>query len=742
MKFLKYIALFVAMLSVSVAEVSANYFVDSKLDSLEVRLQASIEQNAPIAERLSILRSMYDICKITNDQMALEFCGQAIDMMNEEGYDVEMPDWMEAVADVYYEKRVYYMAMERYHQAYSMFHSEGDDVRAAYALLSVGDTYFIQNLEDMAKQIFEKADSLFSANNCMEGRCEALMKIGRTELRNYQYDKAMQLFNKSLQIAEQCKSAQLIAQGYRYMADVYDMNDDYEQEEVYLNMAVTKYRLSGDRFAMGKTYSQLGDMHFKNEDLDKAYVNYMSACNIYEGFGDIEYVAYIHNRLGRINFMQGDMKIAEREGRKALAMSRDYLWLQQEADALLLISDIHNKLGRVDSAYYYMSQYTSVSDELYQKKRSESFSELQVSLSTQEKEAQLASAEQQIQRNKTITVIIIVFSVIVALFLLYVALNFMKAKKMNTMLTKTNEEINQKNEEILHQKEIVDKVNEEVRLRNKEIEAINESINSSINYAGRIQKAMLPDQAFLKQHFADGFVYFHPREVVSGDFYWFSEVKAQKAPSLFRRRGADEDEGSKLIMAVIDCTGHGVPGAFMSMLGDAFLNQIVNLQKITEPDKILEEINNLVFTTLQQDTTENNDGMDGAIIVVDKAAHTLKYAGAKNPLILLQDGKVEKINGDLKSIGGIQKTDDRSFTCHEIDITNPTTIYIYSDGYQDQFGGQYGRKFMAKKFRDMLVELSTLPFDEQSQILYKRFCDWRGSIIQMDDTTVLGIKIS
>jgi serine phosphatase RsbU (regulator of sigma subunit) len=253
---------------------------------------------------------------------------------------------------------------------------------------------------------------------------------------------------------------------------------------------------------------------------------------------------------------------------------------------------------------------------------------------------------------------------------------------------------------------------------------------------------MLPDQEFIKRHFEDGFIYFRPREVVSGDFYWFSEVKSLKPPTLFRRKGASEDEGSKLILSVIDCTGHGVPGAFMSMLGDAFLNQIVNLQKITQPAKILDELHNLVRTTLQQETTENNDGMDAAIIMIDRATQTMQYAGAKNPLIYIQDGKIEKVNGDLKSIGGIQKEDVRTFTCHEIDISKPTTIYIYSDGYQDQFGGDSGRKFMAKRFRELLVENANLPFAEQSNILYKRFVEWRGNTIQMDDTTILGVKVS
>ncbi len=716
--------------------------VESQLDSLDRKLQSCIENGAPIADRLYFLRKMYDITKITNDQLALEYAGQAIGMMTEEGDVSQMAEWNEAVADIYYERKVYYMAMERYHEAYVNFMSNGDITRAAYAIMRVGDTYFIQNLEEVAMQNFMKAEAMFRSVNCEEGIAEALSKVGRAELRNYQYDKAMDKFNQSLELATRINKPLLMAQAYCYIAEVYDMNDDYEQEDSCLNLAISKYRIAGNKYEIAKIYCQLGDMHFKNDDNAKAYANYIAAANIFQSFGTIEGLASVINRLGRISFIKGDYKTAESQGRTALDMAQNNQWLAEEVNALLLISDIYNSQGRVDSAYKYLAMYSNASERLYQAKKSESFSDLQVSLSTQGKDAELAKAEQALKRSKTIYTFIIVFSVLVALFLVYVIFNFRKAKQMNAMLTKTNEEVNQKNEEITRQKEIVEKANDEVRLRNEEIVAINESISSSINYAGRIQHAMLPNVDFIKKHFQDGFVYFHPKEVVSGDFYWFSEVKNQKPPSLFRRKNAAEDEGGKLILAVIDCTGHGVPGAFMSMLGDAFMNQIVNLQKITDPGHILGELHNLVRSTLQQETTENNDGMDGAIVVIDKANHTLQYAGAKNPLILIQDGKVEKVNGDLNSIGGIQKEETRTFTCHEIDITTPTTIYIYSDGYQDQFGGEHGRKFMAKRFRDMLVENSELSFDEQSELLYKRFSEWRGNTVQMDDTTIMGIKVS
>ncbi len=714
----------------------------NQLDSLNKKLQSNYENGASSAENIAVLRPLYELTKVSSPYLALEYAGQALQIAVSDDNTALQAEWYEAIADIYFEQKVYYLAMDNYFQAYSLYKSIDDITRSAYALLRYGDTYFIQNVEGVAMSNYVKADSLFIISTYNEGHAEALMRIGRVELGRYQYDKALEYFNKALAIAHSINNSKLQATAYSYMAEVYDLDEDFENEEKYLNLAVTKYRMAGEKYDMAKVYFSLGEMHFKNEEYDNSYTNFMRACNIFMSFGTIKQVPAVDNRLGRINYIQGDLGTAEIQAKRSLSTADQNQWLDEKAEALLLLSDINNRLGRTDSAYLYLRRFTSANDSIHQAKSDESFSELQVTISTQEKEKELAVAEQTIQRKQNVTNLFIIIAIIVALFMVYVFINFRRTKKMNTLLTKTNDEINRKNGEITKQRDQLEHVTAELRQRNDDIEAVNESINSSIKYAARIQTAMLPNADFIHKHFPDGFLYFHPREMVSGDFYWFSEVKSQRPPSLFRRKDASEDDGSKLILSVIDCTGHGVPGAFMSMLGDAMLNQIINLQKIVQPDQILNELHKLVRTTLQQETTENNDGMDAAIIVVDKATHKLQFAGAKNPLIYIQDGKAEKINGDLKSIGGIQKEEEHTFTCHELDITAPTTIYIYSDGYQDQFGGDKGRKFMAKRFRELLVENATLPFDQQNELLYKKFIEWRGTTIQMDDTTILGVKVS
>ncbi len=713
------------------------------LDSLNRRLQRNYENGVQPEENLKILRTIYDMTKIASPYLALEYAGQALQLSSSiKDSTAVQAEWYEAIADIYFEQKVYYLAMKNYYDSHLLYKNAEDPIRSAYALMYYGDTYYIQSVEEEAMRNYTKADSIFISHGHNEGHGETMLRMGRVELGRYQYDKAMDYFQKALGFAKNIKSTKLQADAYSYIAEIYDQDEDYENEETQLNNAVTQYRMAGDKYEMAKIYFRLGEMHFKNEKLDDAYTNFMRAYNIFSGFGTLKQVAAIDNRLGRIGYIQGDFATAEIQAKRALSTSDANQWLNEKAEALQLLSDINNRLGRVDSAYIYLNRFTSAADSVFLAKKEESFSELQVTISTQEKEKELAIAEQTIQRKQNVTNMIVIISIIVGLFLVYALINFLRAKKMNTLLTKTNDEINRKNGEITKQRDQLEHVTAELRQRNDDIEAVNEAINSSIKYAARIQGAMLPNADFIHKHFPDGFIYFHPREMVSGDFYWFSEVKSQRPPTLFRRKDLAEDDGSKLILAVIDCTGHGVPGAFMSMLGDAFLNQIVNLQKITEPDQILNELHNLVRATLQQETTENNDGMDAAIIVVDKANHSLKFAGAKNPLIYIQDGKPEKINGDLKSIGGIQKEEEHTFTCHELDINTPTTIYIYSDGYQDQFGGDKGRKFMAKKFREFLVEIADQPFTEQSDILYKRFIEWRGNTIQMDDTTILGVKVS
>lgn len=259
---------------------------------------------------------------------------------------------------------------------------------------------------------------------------------------------------------------------------------------------------------------------------------------------------------------------------------------------------------------------------------------------------------------------------------------------------------------------------------NKKIEQQNLAIKSSINYAKRIQEAMLPKSSNFK--FAkDCFILFKPRDVVSGDFYWFSEM-----------RFGDDDYS----FAAVDCTGHGVPGAFMSMIGMKALGEIV-ARGIHQPSEILSSMHQEIRSALRQSETGNNDGMDVALCTYRKERNRLEFAGAKNPLVIIQNNELKQIKGDIHPIGGSKSKEQVAFKNHTIMIDSPTTLYLYSDGYRDQFGGVNNTKFMSKKFTRLLFEIHALPMAEQKVILEKRFTEWQGTHPQTDDVLVIGLKL-
>lgn len=693
---------------------------EKKIDSLDIVLQNHYASGASDREICTILTKLYNLSSISQPYLALEYAGQALQIANTNEDMPAQADWHQKIADIYFEQKVYYMAMENYLMAYTQFKQLDMKRETAYALLNIGRTYFIQNVDEVALSYYHQSENIFNEINDREGQARAKNNIGSVNLAMYQYDKAEINFAEALNISLETKDPQLIAETYRFLATLYEQNDDYENEAKMLEEAVTRFRIAGNKKDIADVYFSMGEMNYHTENYVKAYSDYQKAYNLYMDLDRFPDIASVYNRQGRINYMQERYSLAKSMAQTSLSMSEANDWLIQKAEALLLLSDINNALGKTDSAYIQLQRYTRVQDSLFEERKAESFSELQVSISTKEKEKELALAEEKLNRNKLIITIFVIIGLMGVVFMVYIINNSRKTKKVNEKLTSQNEEIN-------HQK--------------AEIERQNIDIKSSINYAARIQNAMLPGTDFLKKHFTDGFVYFHPREAVSGDFYWFSEVKTERPPTLFRRKDLQDEEEGKIIIAVIDCTGHGVPGAFMSMLGDALLNQIVNFQKITQPDIILNELNKLVIATLQQDTSQNNDGMDAAICTIDKTSHEMQFAGAKSPLLYIQNNEVHKVNGDLKSIGGMQKGNDKNFTCHTIDISTPTTFYIYSDGYQDQFGGNDGRKFMAKRFREMLADNSEKPVETQCQILLDSFDEWKQDYIQMDDTTVIGVKI-
>ncbi|MGD9992697.1 MAG: SpoIIE family protein phosphatase [Salinivirgaceae bacterium] len=264
----------------------------------------------------------------------------------------------------------------------------------------------------------------------------------------------------------------------------------------------------------------------------------------------------------------------------------------------------------------------------------------------------------------------------------------------------------------------------EIREQKDEIEKQNEEITASIKYAERIQKAVVPSYERASELLPEHFVLWRPRDIVSGDFWWMTQ------------------KNGKVVIVAADCTGHGVPGAFVSMLGVSFLNEIVNKMEHIKANEILNQLRYHVKTTMKQTGKEGEakDGMDLALVVLDLSVNKIQYAGAYNPLYLIRNGELIEFKADRNPIGIYIKELD-SFTNHDIEVQKGDTIYIFSDGYVDQFGGGDGRKFKSKQFKELLLSIQKQSMLEQEMFLDQTIDEWRGNFEQVDDIIIVGIRV-
>lgn len=291
--------------------------------------------------------------------------------------------------------------------------------------------------------------------------------------------------------------------------------------------------------------------------------------------------------------------------------------------------------------------------------------------------------------------------------------------ELEVLYNELEQKVRDRTAEVMRQKE-------EIEAQRDKIFEQNKHITDSIRYAKRIQSAILPSDETVQSYLRDSFILYMPKDIVSGDFYWVDK----------------RDEN--VFFAAVDCTGHGVPGAFMSIVGNNQLNYAVNVKGARRPSEILNELNIGVSNTLNHgaDKQSIKDGMDISLCNVDFEKRKLIYAGAYNPLYLVRNGELIKIDADKFPVGAFDEKKLRAFADKEIDLIPGDVIYIFSDGYADQFGGPEGRKFMYKAFRELLTNIASKPMLEQREILEKTLRNWIGKLDQVDDILVIGVRVN
>ena len=569
--------------------------------------------------------------------------------------------------------------------------SQGNLAEAALYYGKVAKVYWVNNQSNQATEYFETAASL----NEKIGNVNALRTIygnlGVLSSDAEQYDKAIGYFQKSLTISRKQKRK----------ADAATMlvNIGSAQLELNKNQEALKSLTEANSIALElndlglikSTYGMLADVETKLGNSEKS-ADYF---NLYTAFT---------RRIQRDQMAQKDKEVQARE-EQAKQQVQEVVQSKKLTEEELL-----EQKKNLSSTKATLKKVEKVTAE----------KQMQINLLSKEKELQNAQLRAQaLVRNIIIGVVVILFGI--AILILY---GYNQKKKANLLLEKQNVEIEAKSQELEQAF---------VRIRKQ-----NDNITSSINYAQRIQEALLPTEEGLRKVIPESFVFLRPRDIVSGDFYWF----AKSHPSIRATLNQDiDDNEQRFFITASDCTGHGVPGAFMSMIGVNLLENITRSGVYGAAD-ILNELHRSVRFMLKQHKNENRDGMEIALCVIRNHGKTLEFAGARNPLVMIRNGEVTMIKGDTVPVGGSQNENRREFTNHIIEITEPTSCYIFSDGLIDQFGGPDSIKFTSKRLRDLLLSIHHLPMAEQQKQIEAAITGWMGSSEpQLDDMLVVGFRL-
>lgn len=589
------------------------------------------------------------------------------------------------------------------------YKESGESVKLAQTLSKIGMCYTENKDYRRAVENFKQSASLYLQNKYFNDCRKIYNNIGFVYTDQEEYDKALEYFEKSLKVARFQQDKENISCSLTDMAYLLTVQRRYQNSIDKLLEALKLAQEIENKQLITKCYAMLME-NYRALGMTAKYQEYQTKFSDYSG--------HVKKEAAKQDMADLEIKVAADKERSLL--EKQAFELQQKLEQAERKSE--NELQEQMLMRKDLELQKSQADKMHDEREKELLikDNENKDLLLREKERQARETQMVIGGGLSFLILLLIIGTILAY-------NARKRKKTNRLLA-------EKNKEIQKQKLQVDSQSKELKRALEEVWIQKQDITDSINYAKRIQQAMMPSEVHIKQFLPESFVFFRPRDIVSGDFYWFQRIDKVIG-------GVHVD---KVFISVIDCTGHGVPGAMLSMIGYNILDHIVLNQNIYHPDKIMEELHVQVRQSLRQDTTENHDGMDMALCVIDNITHTLEYAGAKNSLVYVDsEGEPIRVKADSHGIGGlVTEQGVRIFKNNIFDLGNKTrTYYIFSDGFSDQFGHANGRKYMAGQFRNMLGRVSLHPIEDQKKMISAELEKWKGFEQQTDDILIIGFKV-
>lgn len=644
-----------------------------------------------------------------------------------------------------------------------------DTQRLAILYNSIGRNYIYQGIHDSALVYYSKSLDLKKNQKDTLSLALTIENIGQALTAKSNYDTAMSCYFMALDIYEKYDNKQATARVYNNIGNLYlSLNDTSKSEENFIK-ALNIYKATGNKIGKAGIYNNLGLLKeetkeyehakqyylkanaiFKDEksyrNLAKSYQNLANNSRFLGNNSDAKYYLSKSNKIAKAKqlvsiYYQNNYSLAELYHKEAddtkaneilekidLRLARKYLNEESYLSRLQLSSDIYAGQGRYKDAFETRTEYDSLYKAYFNEKYFEEIAEITTKYQTErvEKENDIFRKQAKIEKlklenekeknkNNEIIIVSILVLLLAFLWMMYSLYRTSRARK------KYNEDLVEKNIIISEQHHEIEQTLSLVEQQKEILEKQKEEITDSINYAKRFQTAIIPTEEKLNSIFNNAFVLYKPRDIVSGDFYYIHETDKYK------------------YFVAADCTGHGVPGAFLSIIGHNGLSGALNKFALTDLTEIMGFLNQYLYDFLHQNQDMKiQDGIDLILIRVDEEKQELMYTGAYNPLVLVRDKELLAYKTNKFAVGASK---ENLFESKTISYKKGDMVYLFSDGYADQFGGPKGKKFMRKRFYQVLTDLSLLPIEKQKNALDMQILAWMKSENQVDDILVVGIHL-
>ena len=641
---------------------------------------------------------------------AIKFFKESIKYSNEIDNEKGTSDTYNNLGYIFNLKGEIDSAIAYYNKALFIRKKYNDSTGIANSYNNLGFLYHNLGQFSLSLEYYFKALKLRELLKDNAGLANTYNNIGNIFKEQEEFDKALEYFFKTLDLKLTLNDRYGVADIYSNIGTVYFLKEDFQEALKFYKMSLKLFKELGKQQKIANGYNKIGEIHLALGSYEEALNYFFNALSEINESEDKSYLAGIYYNIARAYYKKNNLTLAESYAFKAIEKSTELKNVFYIKNAKRLLSEIFEQKNDWKDAYTYYKSYVNLKDsltneennkELFQKELNYKF-EKEREIREKEYEKQLA-IEKAEQEKKTI----LLYSSGLGLVLIFAFSVFIFNRLQVTRKQKAI---------IENQKQIVEQKNKE--------------ITDSILYAKRLQKAILPSAEQIKKYLPNSFVYYLPKDIVAGDFYWLETgIEALETTVYF---------------AAADCTGHGVPGAMVSVVCSNALTKAVIEEKITEPGKILDRTRELVIERFAKSSEEVKDGMDISLCAIDFNKMTLQWAGANNPLWIVrknehQVAELVEAKPDKQPIGKVENP--QPFTTHTIELQKGDTIYIFTDGFADQFGGEKGKKFKYKSFKELLLSIQDKSMDEQKQIIEQTFINWKGELEQVDDVCVIGVRM-